>query len=151
MRDKKNILFVCMGNICRSPALAAALMHVAGDRAFVDSAGLTAYYLGHPVEERMRIAMQKKGIDPVHRSKLFHPDDFARFDYIFAVSREVQEQLVGLARSPEERKKVHLATDFALKFKGQDILDPYAEDVAAFDRAAEIALDAAQGIAKTLL
>jgi low molecular weight protein-tyrosine phosphatase len=155
MQDKKSILFVCMGNICRSPALAGALQSITQKRNaegafFVDSAGLTAYYVGSPVDERMKSAMHKRGITLAHIAKLFHPNDFSRFDFIFAVSKEVEEHLLRLARTPEERKKIHLATKFSEKYKDEEIPDPYSLGMNAFDRVAEIVLDAAKGIATTL-
>ncbi len=153
MRGKKSILFVCMGNICRSPALGAALQNSLEqmgkkDALFIDSAGLTAYYLGQSADLRMQHAMKKRGIVIDHVAKLFHANDFARFDCIFAVSKEVEEHLMGLARTLEEKKKIQMATEFSEKYKGEEIPDPYYLGADAFDHVAEMVLDAAKGIAK---
>ncbi len=97
-----------MGNICRSPALAATFLELArkknlSDHFFVDSSAVTTFYLGAPADSRMCKAAQKKGISIVHSAQLFKKSDFSKFDYILAVNHEVKDLLKDLASTPEER------------------------------------------------
>lgn len=143
--------FVCFGNICRSPALAAVFEDLAkkrgvADRFFVDSMALTPYYLGKQADPRICRAALKKHIEIQHTAKLFHPTDFQRFDKIFAVTQECVDILTDLASTNEERKKISLATAFAKKYKHQEISDPYYAGEKAFDHVMEMAVDACEGI-----
>jgi protein-tyrosine phosphatase len=143
--------FICFGNICRSPALAAIFMSLAekkgvADQFFVDSMGLTIYYLGKQADLRMCKAAEKKQIVIKHISKLFKPSDFQRFDQVFAVSDEAIDVLMDIALSEEDKKKIVLATAFSKKFKDQDIPDPYYDGPELFDLVVEMAFDACEGI-----
>jgi protein-tyrosine phosphatase len=145
--------FICFGNICRSPALAAIFESLAGqkgvaDRFFVDSMALTTYYLGKPADPRMCKAAEKKKIVIEHISQLFRPSDFQRFDIVFPVTNEAADLLKDIASSKEDKKKIILATAFSKKFKDRDIPDPYYDGPEAFDLVVEMAFDACEGILK---
>jgi protein-tyrosine phosphatase len=155
-QNKKRLLFICMGNICRSPALAAVFMDLAKKKKlehhfFVDSAALTTFYIGQKADYRMCKAAQKKGIAIDHKSRLFEKSDFSKFDYILAVNHEVKDLLYGLASSPQERQKILLATAFAKKYKDEEIADPYFHGGEAFDHVMEMAFDACDGLLEHLL
>lgn len=146
--------FICFGNICRSPALAAIFEALAkkkgiADRFFIDSMALTTYYLGKQADPRMRKAAAKSHIDIHHIAQLFKPSDFQRFDVVFPVTNEAADVLKDLASSAEDKKKILLATAFAKKFKDQDIPDPYYDGPEAFDLVVEMAFDACEGILET--
>ncbi len=143
--------FICFGNICRSPALAAVFETLAKKRGvadlfFIDSMALTTYYLGRPVDLRMRKAGEKREISMEHIAKLFKPSDFQRFDLIFAVTDEASDLLKDLASTDEDKNKVLLATAYSSKFKGKDIPDPYYDKETAFDLVVDMAIDACEGI-----
>jgi protein-tyrosine phosphatase len=146
-----SICFICFGNICRSPALAAIFELQAKERGvadhfFVDSMALTTYYIGKQADLRMQTAAQKKQVEIKHTSQLFKPSDFQRFDLIFGVTDGCLDILKDLSSSDEDRAKIHLATAFSKKFKNQEIPDPYYDGPEAFDRVMEMAWDACEGI-----
>jgi protein-tyrosine phosphatase len=143
--------FVCFGNICRSPALAAIFETLAkkkrvADHFFIDSMALTTYYLGKPADPRMCKAAEKKGIEINHIAQLFKPSDFQRFDRVFPVTHEAADVLKDIASSEEDKKKIRLATAFSKKFKDQDIPDPYYDGPEAFELVVEMAFDVCEGI-----
>jgi protein-tyrosine phosphatase len=156
MSVKISLLFICMGNICRSPALGAAFQELARkkgvERHFtVDSAALTTFYLGQGADFRMCKAGSKKGIPIDHIARLFEKSDFSKFDYIFAVNHEVKTLLEGLASSEKERQKILLATAYAHKYKNEEIDDPYFHGGKAFDHVMEMCIDACEGLLDQLM
>ncbi len=143
--------FICFGNICRSPALAAVFQSLAEKRGlshqfYIDSMALTSYYIGKPVDVRMCKAGLKRQISMEHTAQLFKPGDFQRFDVIFAVTDEASDLLKDLASSEEDLKKIQLATAFSKEFKNKDIPDPYYDGERTFDLVMEMAIDACEGI-----
>jgi protein-tyrosine phosphatase len=151
-----SLCFICFGNICRSPALAAVFETLAkkrgvADRFFVNSMALTSYYLGRPADPRMRSTAEKYHIPIDHIAQLFKPSDFQRFDLIFAVTDECIDLLKDLSTSDEDRKKIQLATAFSKKYKNEDIQDPFYDGPEAFDHVMVMALDACEGILDVLI
>lgn len=157
-KDKEfySLCFICFGNICRSPALAAIFESLAekqgvADRFFIDSMALTTYYLGHSADPRMRKAAEKRQIVIDHIAQLFNPGDFNRFDMIFPVTHEASDVLKDLASSEQDKRKIVMATAFSKKFKDKDIPDPYYDGSEAFELVMEMAFDACEGILKYFL
>jgi protein-tyrosine phosphatase len=145
-----NILFVCMGNICRSPALAATLQKYAesegiAKKLYIDSCGLSSVYLGLQAHEKTRSSAAKRGILIDHRAKLFEESYFELFDYIFAVNKETFRILQQLAAGSSHKAKVYLATEFSQKHQGEEIHDPYYDTEAGFEKVMDIAEDVAKG------
>lgn len=150
-RGFHSLCFVCFGNICRSPALAAVFETLAkkrgvSDHFYVDSMALTTYYLGKNADPRMCKAAEKMQIEIDHVAQLFRPSDFQRFDIVFGVTDDCLDVLKDLSSSDEDRKKIHLATAFAKKFKDHNIPDPYYNGEQSFDCVMEMALEACEGI-----
>jgi protein-tyrosine phosphatase len=146
---KISVLYVCMGNICRSPALAAILQQLVekkgvADRFHIDSSGIASYYIGKQADHRIRSAAEKKGVVIDHLAQLVDPIHFQQFDYIFAVNEEVKHLLLTLA-TEEEKKKIFLATHFGKQHRNEEIPDPFHRGPNAFDDVIEIAFDACQG------
>ncbi len=133
------ILFVCAGNICRSVALHAVLQKQLPD-IYVDSCGIDATFLGSDPDRRMMEEINRCGYTIKHKAKLFEPSYLAMYDYIFPVTKEYERYLSTLA-SPEEKKKIFLATSFTTN---EDIPDPYS--VGGFDHVMDIIVKAADGI-----
>lgn len=155
MNSFHRLCFICFGNICRSPAVAAILESLIkekgiSDHFFIDSMALTTHYLGRPVDLRMRQAGEKKGIAMEHTAQLFKATDFQRFDLLFAVNEESLEVLKGLAPTEADKEKAVLVTAFSQKFRNQDIPDPYYGGPYMFDTVVEMAFDACEGILKQL-
>jgi protein-tyrosine phosphatase len=151
-----SILFVCMANICRSPALEAALRHLAIqagciDKLHIDSCGIGWLHIGEHPDPRTFAAAKKCGILIDHRAQQFREHFFDEFDHIFVVDRDLVEQIKYHARSEEEKKKVHLASRFSRRFKDQDIPDPYYMDAGGFDQVMDMMIDCCEGIIKNCL
>lgn len=142
-----NILFVCMANICRSPALMATLRHLAAQRKvdlFVDSCGIGWVHLGERPDPRSFAAAKKKGILIDHQAQQFQEAFFDAYDLILTVDEEISEQLK--LRSPGHANKIQLATAFSRKHKGKAIPDPYYLSASGFDEVMEMILDSCEGL-----
>lgn len=146
-----SILFVCTGNICRSPALAAALQKLVNDnglteRVYIDSCGVTSWFLGAPADPRMVATAHRKGVHIEHKAKLFEDGYFQLFDYILAVDQGVLKTLQIMAITDANRAKIHLATEFSTVFKDQDMVDPYYDGEPQFNKIMEMTEEVAQNI-----
>jgi len=140
------VLFVCMANICRSPALMATLRHLALKRKVeieVESCGIGWVHLGERADPRSFEAAKKRGILIDHRAQQFQNSFFEAYDFILTVEEEISEQLK--LRTAEHKNKIHLATDFSHKFKGQGIPDPYYMSRSGFDEVMELMIDCCEG------
>lgn len=147
------ILFVCMANICRSPALAATLRHMAvqkgvENRVSVDSCGIGWFHVGEHPDPRTFEAAKKKGILIDHRSQQFRESFLDEFDLILTVDSTIAEQIKLRAKTPLQAAKIRLVTDFSAKFKGKPIPDPYYTNHLGFDEMMEMAIDCCEGILK---
>lgn len=150
-----SILFVCLGNICRSPALEATLKKLAKeqhleDQLFIDSCAVNTTFLGQPADTRMRAAAEKRGISIETTAKLFQRTYFKKFDYIFVIDNDLLKFLKLQAPDEESANKVHLATEFSSKYKNEPIADPYYYGKSSFDRTMDMAEDACKGIIQFL-
>jgi len=132
--QKVRILFVCLGNICRSPAAHAVFQRLAESRGgsqryAVDSAGILDYHEGELPDPRMRAAAARRGYDLTHRARPVCPDDFSRFDHIVAMDQKVLTKLKNLARDEhvaQHRARLSLFLDHVDNaYRGQDVPDPY--------------------------
>ena len=113
----KRVLFVCTGNICRSPALEKMFKHLVGDKFDVESAGISSSFHGAPMDDRMAAELKKRGYDTSHTAQMLNFDALQDFDYVFVATQDMKDMLPG--------DNVYLATHFSKKFKDQDIPDPY--------------------------
>lgn len=156
MKDRTSILFVCMANICRSPALEATFRHLAiqkgvEDRFFVDSCGIGWSRLGQRPDPRLFEVAKQRGILIDHRAQQFQDEYFVVFDRIFVVDLILFEQLKFRAKSPEEASKIALATAFSQKFKGEPIADPYYMSPTGFHEIMDIIIDSCEGLLRQCL
>ena len=148
------VLFVCMGNICRSPTAEGMFRHHASeaglsDRVFIDSAGTHAYHVGEPPDRRAVAAAERRGVSLSDlRARRVSDADFDRFDYIIAMDEDnvarLQEQ-----GSPEHHAKVRLFLEFSSSGE-QDVPDPYYGGAAGFERVLDLLEDASRGLLETL-
>ena len=107
------ILMVCLGNICRSP-LAEGLLaaKLPKDKFFVDSAGTGSYHIGKQPDQRSVLTAQKNGLDITYqKARQFTPNDFEEFDYIYVMDNTNYDDVIGLAKKEEHKKKVQLILD----------------------------------------
>lgn len=147
------VLFVCMGNICRSPTAEAAFREALEQEGLtaavdVDSAGLGRWHLGDPPDPRMRAAGERDGLAIDGRARLVRPDDFETFDVVLAMDRSNHEQLLALAPDAEARQRVRLFRDFDAEANAPDTPDPYYEG--NFDEVVAIARRGAAGLLEHL-
>jgi len=136
------VLFVCLGNICRSPAAEAAFQHhvsAAGlsDGFTIESAGTGSWHIGELADRRMRQAAERRGIAMTSRARQVSADDFARFDHIFAMDRANLATLLEQAPA-EHRSKLRLFRDLDPQGRGQDTPDPYYGGPEGFDEVLDI-------------
>jgi protein-tyrosine phosphatase len=146
------VSFVCMGNICRSPTAEAVMRHLVNqaglDHAIaVDSAGTGSWHVGEPPDRRSQAVGQRRGIPLGGRARQFSRSDFARFDYILAIDREIQEELQQMAPNPEARAKVHLLRAFdPASPRDADVPDPYYGGSEGFEQVFDLCQTACQGL-----
>lgn len=150
MQQVKSILFVCLGNICRSPAADGVMRHkaaLAGISLTIDSAGIGGWHVGQLPDSRMRQCGRARGYDLSHRARQASAADFDRFDIIMGMDAQNIADLRSLAPTDEAKAKIRLMADYLTDHKGQkSIPDPYYGDESDFNFALDLIEDAADGI-----
>ena len=135
---KSSVLFVCLGNICRSPLAEAAFRRAAerlGLEVEVDSAGTGDWHIGHPPDKRAAAVAARNGIDISHlRARQVTSEDFRRFDQIVALDSDSLRDLERL-RPPDGKARLSLLLDHEEGRRGQAVADPYYGDDSHFDAA----------------
>lgn len=148
------VLFVCMGNICRSPTAEAVVREYARREAAltveVDSAGTHGYHQGDPPDERSIIAARRRGYDLTRlRARMIEAADFERFDLVLAMDTAVLERLRGLAPS-QHAGRVRLFLEFAPALARKDVPDPYYGGAAGFEEVLDLVEEGARGLLAAL-
>ena len=129
--SKTSVLFVCLGNICRSPAAEGVFTHLVNSQNLaseftIDSAGTCDHHIGERADKRMREAASKRGIELTSRGRQFVKEDFKKFDHIIVMDNSNLEDVLSLTGSVEDKKKVSKLTDNLTRFTEYDhIPDPY--------------------------
>lgn len=145
------ILFVCMGNICRSPTAQGVFTKVVQeqgleDQISVDSAGTHDYHIGKPPDERAREAASGRDVDlSALRARQVEAGDFTRFDYILAMDRENLDILQAL-RPIDANGRVGLFMDFAPELAEREVPDPYWGGRRGFERVIDMVEAASRGL-----
>lgn len=152
----KKILFVCLGNICRSSAAEGVMLDLvrkAGlEKEFViDSAGILAYHRGELPDSRMRAHAARRGYQLVHRSRPVQTDDFYNFDLILAMDDRNIDDLKDKSPSTEEWTKIRRLTDFCTRIPADHIPDPYYGGAEGFEYVLDILEDACAGLLTSLV
>ena len=145
------LLFVCLGNICRSPSAENIMNHLiqrAGlaDQIHCDSAGTSSYHIGSPPDRRMDAAARKRGIPLQGSARQFTAADFSEFDLILAMDRDNYENICALDRAGRFRSKVRLMCDFCTHHSLKEVPDPYYGGESGFDQVIDLLLDACEGL-----
>ena len=149
-KDKVSVLFVCMGNICRSPTahgVFQALVDEQGlsDRILVDSAGTHSYHVGSPPDIRSQATAQSRGVDLTGlRARRFVSDDFLDFDFLLAMDQANLTDMSSL-RPGNARAQLDLMLEFSEKFMQKEIPDPYFGND-GFDLVFDMISDASAGL-----
>lgn len=154
---KTKILFVCLGNICRSPSAEAVMLKCLKDNGLmdsfvVDSAGTCAYHVGEHADARMMAHAQRRGIVLTSISRGVRPhSDFQNFDLIVAMDNSNYRNLQRLATTPHDEQKIVMMTDYCRKYDLTEVPDPYYGGEAGFELVLDLLDDACQGLLKHLL
>ena len=128
----QRVLFVCLGNICRSPTAEGVMLHLLQERGItsvvVDSAGTSAYHVGEQADRRSQQEANRRGVHLPSRARQFIAADFDRFDWIVAMDKNNEQNILALARNNDDAHKVHLFRDLEPDgAKGLSVPDPYYE------------------------
>ncbi len=155
---RKRVLFVCLGNICRSPGAEAIMRRRAGERGaadlvYADSAGIGGWHAGETADKRMMAHAARRGYELTHRARKFYPDaDFGAFDLIVGMDDDNVRDLLAMAATEEERGKVRKMTDFCRRFAGRNgVPDPYYGGAEGFELVLDMLEDAVDGLLDQLL
>lgn len=145
------IMFVCLGNICRSPAAEAILRQMIEQEPSlshveVDSCGMGDWYRGKLADQRMRESAELRGYNMCGLAKQFQPEFFQECDLILAADQEVMSMLHSYATDLEKKSKLHMITHWSKNYSNQDVPDPYYHGLGAFDFVLDIIEDACEGI-----
>jgi protein-tyrosine phosphatase len=148
-RDK--ILFVCLGNICRSPSAEAVMKGIiekeGSNRLFaIDSAGVIAVHAGEPADARMKKHARKRGYQLTSISRPVVPGDFDYFDLIVAMDDQNVRDLMAMAPNEAVRRKIVKMTDFSMAKDYDEVPDPYYGGDAGFELVIDLLEDACKGL-----
>lgn len=146
--NKYNILFVCLGNICRSPAAQGVMQRMVderglSDRFHIDSAGTGGWHIGDLPDKRMRVHARPRGYELTHRARKVQPADFEDFDLIVGMDAANVDDLCRMAATPEQQRKVVMMGDYIRLYPHYDhVPDPYYEGSEGFELVLDLLQDA---------
>lgn len=152
---KYALLFVCLGNICRSPAAEGIMKSIVKDAGleemfFIDSAGTSAWHEGELPDSRMRSHAKLRGYVLDSYSRPVRPDDFEKFDMILAMDDTNYRNLLRMAPDIESENKVFRMTDFCKVKRVDHVPDPYYGGRDGFENVLDILEDACKGLLNQL-
>jgi protein-tyrosine phosphatase len=151
----RRVLFVCTGNICRSPTAEGVFSKFVADAGLdglivVDSAGTHGYHAGEPPDPRMLVAARARGYDLERlRARQVRREDFSLFDLIIGMDRDHQAILARLA-PPSGTRKIRLMMEYARRFRYDEVPDPYYGGPEGFELVIDLIEDAAEGLLESL-
>ncbi|MBE9103435.1 low molecular weight phosphotyrosine protein phosphatase [Nostoc cf. edaphicum LEGE 07299] len=146
------LLFVCLGNICRSPSAENIMNHLIeqadlSEHILCDSAGTSSYHVGSPPDRRMSAAAATKlGIKLRGRARQFQKSDFQNFDLILPMDRENYENILTLDRTKQYQHKVRLMCEFCSQHTLKEVPDPYYGGQEGFNQVIDLLIDACEGL-----
>ncbi|QFS43281.1 protein-tyrosine phosphatase [Nostoc sphaeroides CCNUC1] len=146
------LLFVCLGNICRSPSAENIMNHLieqAGlsEQILCDSAGTSSYHVGSAPDRRMSAAAATKlGIKLRGQARQFQKSDFQDFDLILAMDQENYENILTLDQTKQYQHKVRLMCEFCSRHTLKEVPDPYYGGQEGFNRVIDLLIDACEGL-----
>jgi protein-tyrosine phosphatase len=152
---RHRILFVCLGNICRSPMAEGVFRRLVANRGLsdrfeIDSAGLGDWHIGQTPDQRAQAAAARRGIDiSTQNARQLRHDDFSRFDLILAMDNSNHADLRRLSPKHVHGKIRHFL-DFATHTGTRDVPDPFFGEAEGFDQALDLIEEAAEGLLNAL-
>lgn len=156
---EQRLLFVCLGNICRSPAAEGVFLHLIAsegleDRFVVDSAGTGGWHVGNPADRRMRAAAERRGIHLPSRARQIELADFTSFDRILTMDDDNLRNVRSLVRELGERPglaRIEPMTSHCRVHQVSEVPDPYYGGEQGFEDVLDLLEDACGGLLETLL
>jgi protein-tyrosine phosphatase len=149
--DVVSVLFVCMGNICRSPTAEAVFRRLIADEAAdlvveIDSAGTHDFHVGHPPDERAQAAARRRGFEMKHlRARQLATEDFDRFDHVLVMDEDNRRDALALAPA-RFRARVSLLLEYAPDLEVREVPDPYYGGEVGFEHVLDLVEAAARGL-----
>lgn len=155
MSEPVKVLFVCLGNICRSPTAEGVFRHMVHTRGLdprfeIDSAGTGAWHAGEAPDRRMTQAAKKYGYQLTGQARAVHAGDYNHYDHILAMDEDNLSTLLARCPAPH-RHKLQLFRDYDPKGRGESVPDPYYGGPAGFDEVVQIVQRSAAGLLDALL
>lgn len=153
--DNQRVLFVCLGNICRSPTAEGVFRHLLAQHGLTavvetDSAGTQAYHVGSPPDRRAQEEALRRGIDISDlRGRQIRLSDFDYFDWIIAMDSDNYSVLMAESPTPA-RGRVHRLLDFASDAGCQDVPDPYYGGVDGFQQVFDLVENGCTGLLRAM-
>ncbi len=150
------VLFICLGNICRSPLAEGLFQQLLEQRGLqsrytVASAGTGDWHVGDSADSRMIATARRHGIDLQGRAQQVRPQDFDRFDLLVAMDRDNSAQLRRMARDESESARIRLLREFDPQAGSDpDVPDPYLGDADGFERVYQMVARACVGLLSAL-
>ncbi len=149
------LLFVCLGNICRSPAAETVLRELLEREGLshaltVDSAGTLDYHVGSEPDPRMRKALRARGYQLWSRCRLIQSQDFLDFDVILAMDQQNVRELRRICPKPELMSKLKLAASYCTRHSVSEVPDPYYGTPEDFEHVIDLAEDFSQNLIQHL-
>ena len=147
MASPTRLLFVCLGNICRSPSGENVMRHLIEEEGLtdafeLDSAGTAGWHIGKSPDSRMTVAARARGIEMKGRARQVHPDDFATFDHIFAMDRSNYADLVEVRKQCENpTAKLQLFCELCEAHEETEVPDPYYGGPEGFEKVLDLLED----------
>lgn len=154
--EKTKILFVCSGNICRSPSAEAVFKKLVDEKGVtgkfeIDSAGTGSWHVGEPADKRMKEHAKKRGYNLTSVSRKIYPSvDFEHFDLIIAMDNYNVNDLKSIVRNGKDLSKIHKMTDFAKEWNYSEIPDPYYGGEEGFELVLDLLEDSCKGLLEKL-
>ncbi|MBD2094357.1 low molecular weight phosphotyrosine protein phosphatase [Trichocoleus sp. FACHB-591] len=150
------LLFVCLGNICRSPSAENIMNHLIeqaglGHEIVCDSAGTSSYHIGSVPDRRMTAAAKQRGIALKGQARQFQKSDFEAFDLILAMDQENYHDILALDSTGVYRDRVRLMCDFCTQYPEREVPDPYYGGTEGFNHVIDLLLDACGGLVQHLV
>jgi protein-tyrosine phosphatase len=151
--QKTKILFVCLGNICRSPMAEGVFLNIVeregkAQEFEIDSAGTAGYHVGALPDSRMRKHAANRGYNLVSRCRQVTKDDFEHFDYIVGMDESNIRNLKQIAQTPENIGKIYRMTDFCQRMSDHEVPDPYYGGASGFEYVIDLLEDSCEGFYK---
>ena len=154
---KYSVLFVCLGNICRSPAAQAVMQAMVDERGltdsfYIDSAGIGGWHIGDLPDKRMRVHARPRGYELTHRARKVQSSDFEDFDLIVGMDAANVDDLRELAASPQQQDKVVMMGDYIRRFPHYDYVpDPYYEGSEGFELVLDLLEDSCDNLLNQII